>query len=108
MVDHVACVRGLNGGVAKRGLCGVVVVVIAVALGNAACVVGKKAIALSDHDVAIIAGIVETKEGIHLVLADYFARFGVISVQAVCMGDNDAGGQLGYLGLSLFGFEAFV
>ena len=83
-------------------------VVIAVALGNAACVVGEEAIALSDHDVAIIAGFVETKEVIHLVLADYFARFGVISAQAVCMGDNDAGGQLGYLGLSLFGFEAFV
>ena len=100
--------RGLDRGVAKRRLSGVVVVVIAVAFGNAAGVVGKKAIAFGDHDVAIIAGIVETKEGIHLVLADYLACLGVISAQAVCMGDNDAGGQLGYLGLSLFGFEAFV
>ena len=51
---------------------------IAMALGDAPSVVGEEAIALSDHDVAIIAGIAETKEGIHLVLADYFARFGVI------------------------------
>ena len=74
----MAGMRCLNGGVAKRGLSGVVVVVIAMALGDAPSVVGEEAIALSDHDVAIIAGIAETKEGIHLVLADYFARFGVI------------------------------
>ena len=74
----MAGMRCLNGGVAKRGLSGVVVVVIAMALGDAPSVVGEEAIALSHHDVAIIAGIAETKEGIHLVLADYFARFGVI------------------------------
>ncbi len=53
----MAGMRSLNGGVAKRGLCGVVVVVITMALGNAPSVVGEEAIALSDHDVAVISGI---------------------------------------------------
>lgn len=88
----MAGMRGLNGGVAKRGLCGVVVVVIAVPLGNAACVVGEEAIALSDHDVAIIAGIAQAQEGIHFVLADYLARLGIISTQSLRVGNDNAGG----------------
>ena len=108
VVDHVAGVRGLDRGVAKRRLSGVVVVVIAVALGDAPGVVGKEAIAFGDHDVAVIAGIAQAQEGIHGVLADYLAGLGVISTQSLRVGNDNAGGQLGYLGLALFGFETFV
>ncbi len=104
----MAGVRGLDRGVAKRGLSGVVVVVIAVALGDAPGVVGKEAIAFGDHDVAVVAGIAQAQEGIHFVLADYLAGLGVISSQTLRVGNDNAGGQLGYLGLALLGFEAFV
>ena len=104
----MAGVRGLDRGVAKRRLSGVVVVVIAVALGDAPGVVGKEAIAFGDHDVAVIAGIAQAQEGIHFVLADYLAGLGVISTQSVRVGNDNAGGQLGYLGLALLGFETFV
>ena len=104
----MAGVRGLDRGVAKRRLSGVVVVVIAVALGDAPGVVGEEAIAFGDHDVAVVAGIAQAQEGIHFVLADYLAGLGVISSQTLRVGNDNAGGQLGYLGLALLGFETFV
>ena len=57
---------------------------------------------------AVIAGIAQAQEGIHCVLADYLAGLGVIGAQSVRVGNDNAGGQLGYLGLAFLGFETFV
>ena len=57
VVDHMAGVRRLDLGVGKLRLGGVVVVVIAVRLGDEAGVEAKELIAFGDHDVAVIASV---------------------------------------------------
>ena len=78
VVHYMAGVRCVYRGVSKRGFRGVVVVVIPVGLGDASGVEGKEAIPLGDHDVAAITGIIQAKEGIHLLLAEGLSGLGII------------------------------
>ena len=83
-------------------------IVVAVSHGDAAGVVGEEVIALGHHDVAVIAGVIEAEEGIHLLFIEDVSGFGIVGGQAIGVGEDDARGKLGYLGLSFFGFHAVV
>lgn len=108
VVNHVACVRCLVLGVVKLWLSGVVVVVIAVRLGDEAGVEGEELVALGHHDVTVIASVRQAQERRHILFRDDLAGLGIVGLQATLVGENDAIRQLGNLSLALAGFHAVV
>ena len=81
---------GIVGEVAQLRVAGVVVGVVTVRAGLQRGVEGDELVAVGDHDVASIAGVVQALEAGKLRLGDDLAGGGVEDAEAVLVGDDHA------------------